>query len=172
MRADKIIAAEETVTLAAAIGGDLIAQGAVRGLPNPRKLVGILIFFGGLSWVSSFGSGAARFAAAVGGVVMLANLVLGPGGKAIVGLVNTGAGLAATPAGVKPTTPAGAAPPSSSPGGGGVGGTLKKAASTVTLPGESAAVQALVKALGGLFSKATSGGTGKSDIPAERKNSR
>lgn len=123
MTADKALAAEEIVALAAVAGGDLLAQGDARGLPQPRRIISTVLFYGILSLVASLGDGPARFAAAAGGVTMLAALVLGPGGKAIEHLVASGAAYAQTPEGQKPTAPATA---SAGKPGGGIVGTIKR----------------------------------------------
>jgi uncharacterized membrane protein YgcG len=128
MKAEKLLAAEQTVALAGVIVQDLTAQTRQeRTLPRPRRIIAVLLFYGTLSLIASFGQGPARLAAAAGGVTALASLVLGAGGRAVVGLLNRGAVLA------QPEAPGGgvAAPPASrgyggafsgSGGGGGGGG--------------------------------------------------
>ena len=103
MTAEKALAAEEIVVLTAVATGDLLAQGDSRGLPAPRRLISTLGLYAILGFVASFGGGPARIAAASGAVVMLATLVLGPGGKAITGLLTSAESFAQTPAGDKPT---------------------------------------------------------------------
>ena len=73
MKADKIIAAEQMLTLGVYVASDLIGQQPQggRGLPSPKIVVGVLAFFGLLSFVSSLGRQPARVSAAVGGVVTL-----------------------------------------------------------------------------------------------------
>ena len=107
MNADKALAAETVVALAAVTAGDLLAQGANRSLPNPRRIVGTLIFYSILSLGASFSAGFARFAAAVGAVVVLATLVLGPGGKAVTTLIGSATSLVETPAGQPSQAPPG-----------------------------------------------------------------
>lgn len=107
MRADKVLAAEEVVVVASIATGDLLAQGSNRTLPNPRRIVAAFILYGILSLLASLGRGPARFAAASGAVIMLAALVLGPGGAAVVQLLQRAGGLAQTPAGSQPQAPAG-----------------------------------------------------------------
>ncbi len=76
MKADRVIAAEQTATLAGYIASDLIGQPqGQRGLPSPKIVIGVLAFFGGLSWVASWGVQPARVASAVGAVVTLAFLM-------------------------------------------------------------------------------------------------
>ena len=70
MNAAKLIAAEETATLAGDIASDLLAPGP-KSLPSPKIIVGVLAFFGGLSWVASLGRQSARVASMVGAVVTL-----------------------------------------------------------------------------------------------------
>lgn len=103
MNADKIIAAESVVAVAAISTGDLLAQGDARGLPNPRRILATLFFYGGLSLVASAGEGPARFSAAAGGVAMLTTLVIGPGGKAITSLLGNVTSFAQTPDGSPPS---------------------------------------------------------------------
>lgn len=72
MKADKIIAAEQMLTLGVYVASDLLGQPqGGRGLPSPKIVVGVFAFFGLLSFVSSLGAQAARVSAAVGGVVTL-----------------------------------------------------------------------------------------------------
>ena len=76
MKADRLIAAEQIVTLGGYIASYLIGQPAGgRSLPSPKIIVGVLAFFGGLSWVASLGAQPARIASAVGAVVTLTFLM-------------------------------------------------------------------------------------------------
>ena len=72
MKADRLIAAEQFVTLAGYVASDLIGQPqGQRQLPSPKIVVGVLAFFAGLSWVASLGAQPARVASAAGAVVTL-----------------------------------------------------------------------------------------------------
>lgn len=76
MKADRIIAAEQLVTLTGYVASELIGQpDGGRSLPSPKIVVGVLAFYGGLAWVASLGRQAARVASAVGGLVMLVFLM-------------------------------------------------------------------------------------------------
>lgn len=156
MDAHKVIAAETTLALAGNISADVLAQNpAQRGLPNPRRIIATLAFFGVLSWVSGLGQQAARVSATVGGVVTLL-IILGPGSYGIEQLIRNLAGLAATPAGQQ-AQPASTA----SSGGGGIGGTASSIAKSLwgilqgVIPGlslGSSAASSIGSAIGSLFS--------------------
>lgn len=60
-----------------------------RKMPAPRQYVAIVVTWGVLQLVSGIGEQASRAAAAVGWVLTLAGLVIGPFGKKLVGLFNT-----------------------------------------------------------------------------------
>lgn len=57
-----------------------------RKMPAPRQYIAILITWLVLQLVASIGAGAARAAASVGWLLVLAGLVLGPFGKQVVNL--------------------------------------------------------------------------------------
>lgn len=104
MNADRVIAAEEVVAVAAVVTGDVLAQGTNRGLPNPRRLIALFLFYGLLSWTAALGQQAARVSAAVGGLVTL-TMLLGPAGAGLARLLNNLTAFAQTPAGSKPQPP-------------------------------------------------------------------
>ncbi len=94
MNAQRLLSAEAVVALTGVVTSDLIAQSkdpARRGLPPPRRILAIFLFYGSLSLISAFGAGPARFAAAAGAVTALASLVIGTTGSKIVDLLNSGA---------------------------------------------------------------------------------
>ncbi len=93
MQASKALAAEQAITLAAGVTRDLLAQGDNKGLPRPRFLVAVFSFYAILGLLSAFGQQAARVAVAFGGVAALTTVVVGPGGAAILGLLQRLSGL-------------------------------------------------------------------------------
>ncbi len=89
--------AEETVTLAAIVGYDLLGD-KTKKLPSPGPVLAGLGFFSILSLVGSFGGQAAQAVVAVGGVLTVTVLVTGARGKSIVTLVQRLATLGKVPA--------------------------------------------------------------------------
>lgn len=99
MRAAKILAAEQIAAVALVAAGDVFAQTGPKGFPNPRPVIGLVIFYGILGWVSSLGMQAARISAGVGSLVLLllamsksGLLVETEAGTALEGFVSTQAG--------------------------------------------------------------------------------
>lgn len=137
MNTSRVLAAEELVALVAGVSDDLYAQkqAGTLGLPSPRRPVAIMFFFAGLGIFASFGTGPAKLAAAVGGVVTLTLLLLTNAASGVVSaLGSTFTGLASTPAGQKPTAPTQSQSTSGTKasGGGGVGGFLSKFGNAVS----------------------------------------
>jgi hypothetical protein len=85
----RLITASESVALIASTWGDL-ASVSDPTLPRPKIIVSILLFYGAMGLIASFGRGAARVASAASVVMLLTTLVVGPGGRHIIGLL-TGA---------------------------------------------------------------------------------
>lgn len=116
VNAEKAIGAETSVALLGVIAGDLIGQGSQRTLPKPRRIMATLLFYSLLSLATAFGAGAARFAAAAGGVVAIASLVLGTTGRVLVDVIDRATGLLTTPGAASSGGPSsGAAPGFGSP---------------------------------------------------------
>lgn len=99
MRAAKILAAEQIAAVALVAAGDVFAQSGPKGFPNPRPVIGLVIFYGLLGWVSSLGMQAARISAGIGSLVLLllamsksGLLVENEAGTALTGFLQTQAG--------------------------------------------------------------------------------
>ena len=112
MKADRIIAAEQLVTLTGYIASDLSGQDSgKRSLPSPKIIIGVLAFFGGLSWVASWGQQPARVASTIGAVVTLVFLMRPVVTRTFTGLAGTLTGFLSTssaaPTAPAPTGPAG-----------------------------------------------------------------
>lgn len=103
-----MIGAETSVALVGVIASDLLNE-KDRTLPKPRRILATLLFYSILSLATAFGQGPARFAAAAGGVVAIASLVLGTTSSTLTTLLDRATGLLTTPGG-------GAASASPSPG--------------------------------------------------------
>ncbi len=105
MDAERLLAAEQTVALAGVVTADVLSQ-QDRNMPRPRRLLAVLLFYGTMSLIASFGAGPARFAAAAGGVAALSALLFGVVGRGVIALLQRGTGLIApTDAGQQPQGP-------------------------------------------------------------------
>lgn len=111
MNAEKAIGAETSVALFGVIAGDLIGQGSDRTLPKPRRILATLLFYSLLSLMTALGQGPARVAAAAGGLVAIASLVLGVTGRVLVDVIDRATVLLTSGGGG--SAPSGSSPPSS-----------------------------------------------------------
>lgn len=87
MKAQRLLASTELAALVVNSAGDLLSRDDPT-FPRPRVIVGILGLYGMLGLLASLGRGAARFAAAAGVVAFITSLVVGPGGRHAISLLN------------------------------------------------------------------------------------